>query len=47
LNIDIFSEFLSVFEDNLSVFFPTNCLVISLQNNRYSVRHQNGFLLRE
>jgi len=29
-----------VFWDNLSVFFLANCLLISLQNNRYSVRRQ-------
>jgi len=42
LNIDIFSEFLFVFWDNLSVFFFSNCLLNSLQNNRYSVRRQEG-----
>jgi hypothetical protein len=29
-----------VFWDNLSVFFLANCLLNSLQNNRYSVRRQ-------
>jgi hypothetical protein len=40
LNIVIFSEFLSVFWDNLSVFFLANCMLNSLQNNRYFVRRQ-------
>jgi len=29
-----------MFWDNLSVFFLANCLLNSLQNNRYSVRRQ-------
>jgi hypothetical protein len=37
----IFSQSLSLcFGDNYSVFFLTNCLLNSLQNNHYSVRRQ-------